>query len=250
MSKTGRQIILGIILAISVCIIPIMLLYGAGYSINWKQRAIQSTGGFTIVTVPKKATVKIEPLGLERTTPAFVSLLEPGFYQLEIERAGYTTAHYAFMLEPRRTIQFDPVRLWPSQPEIKAIAEYPNAITEPGSHTIIFNDESTQLIWNHSKNKALLRQPHSLYVYDSTTKQLVSLLRQTATITEVEWYLHDWYVFYLSNNELHTLDTRVDYGHNDVILYKGNDVRDLRLAENGGAAFFTTREGLYELKLR
>lgn len=250
MSKTGRQIILGIIVVISICAIPLMLLYGSGYSINWRQRAIHSTSGFTVVTIPKQALVTVDPLGLERTTPAFISSLEPGWYDLRIERPGYLSAQYSVRLQPRRTIQFDPVMLWPSHPSVKSIDKYPEKTLQPDSHTITFNNESTQLLWNHSKNKALLHQPHSLSLYESNTKKIVNLLRQESLISEAKWYTQDWYIFYISANAVHALDTRVSYGHNDAILYQGENLHDLQLSPNGQELYFTSGDIIYELKLR
>lgn len=250
MSRRARQLLLLAVLMVSVCLIAIFLVYGSGYSINWKERTLESHSGLVIITRPRRATVTIKPLSLGFNTPLELSALAPGAYRLAIERDGYATARYHVSIAPRQTLQFQPVILWPEHPTLKRVTRYPAWAISPATHQTNATGRDTTFIWNASHDKVILQQTHALLVYDSATRQLRTIVRQAAPIQEALWYDDDWYIFYVSNNALHVIDNRTDYGQNDVRLVEAPQVRDVRMSRSGHALWFTGSDGIYKLGIR
>lgn len=250
MSRLTRQLIFIIVFIISLCGISLVLLYGSGYRINWQDRTIQSTSGITIVTIPKRARVTIDPTGIQRIAPIVGSLLEPRRYTITVTADGYQTAEYSILLQPRQAIQLDPVILWPAALEVTSVTTYPRQAMIQSPSQIIYNQIATTLLWNESKDKAALFQETGLMIYDSNSKSITTLLRQHEPITAVAWHPSNWYIFYATANELHVFDTRLQYGRNDTVLYAGSRLHDIRVHPTGRAVFVTTATGIQAITLR
>lgn len=250
MSRRARQLLLLGVLMVSGSVITLILVYGSGYSINWKERVLELNSGLVVVTRPRRTTVTIEPLSLGFNSPLELSALAPGAYRLAIDRDGYTTARYHFSIAPRQTLQFQPVILWPQHPKLKRVSRYPAWAISPDTHQTSYTGRATTFIWNSSHDKVILQQTHAVLVYDSATRQLRTIVRQAAPIQEALWYDDDWYIFYVSNNELHVIDNRTDYGQNDVLLVQAPQVRDVRVSRSGHALWFTGSDGIYKVAIR
>src|SRR3989339_2090055 len=74
--------------AIFFIIVPILILYAAGYSYNFKKNRIEKTGVLIVETFPKKSNVYLNDKILKKT-PARFSHLLPDIYKVTINKTGY-----------------------------------------------------------------------------------------------------------------------------------------------------------------
>ena len=88
MTRLTRRLIFYALLMVFVLAVPATILYSSGYFWDWKNKQLVTTGAFYIKSYPKGAAVLING-ELKNNTPAFITQLPPGSYQIQIQKDGF-----------------------------------------------------------------------------------------------------------------------------------------------------------------
>ncbi|MFH1173158.1 MAG: PEGA domain-containing protein, partial [bacterium] len=86
--KTRRFIYIFFIL-IFLATAPILIVYAMGYKYNFKKNEFQKTGSFSIDSLSKGLSVYLDQELYKDKTPAKITNLLPGEYQVSLEADGY-----------------------------------------------------------------------------------------------------------------------------------------------------------------
>jgi hypothetical protein len=88
MTITTRRVIAGIFILAFFLTAPILILYTAGFTYNWKKQELSRTGSLVLKTAPRGATVKINGKEIPYKTPFRLNELPPNQYKIEVEKTG------------------------------------------------------------------------------------------------------------------------------------------------------------------
>lgn len=248
MSNVARQILFISAVAIFVCVLTVVLFYGSGYQINWRSGDITTTSGITVVTLPKTATIALQPDDSTKTTPAHFTQLEPGHYTVTVSADGYFSQTLQINLQSQAAIQFEPVQLWP----VDAVPRLTDVVqaSAPVLPTTMLNNESATIHQNTRTGQWLLQQSNSLFIYDPATEATRTLVRLAEPITAATWHGNGWYVVYSTATQLHIIDTRIDYTNSDTIIAEVTNVTSLQCADNGWSCSYSSGNTTYTVSLR
>lgn len=89
MHQRFRRVLFLVFLTIFLVGAPLVVLYTAGYQLNFTTWRVQQTGVIAISTFPKGATVSIDGVSTENKTPYVIQHLSPGSYTIALDRDGY-----------------------------------------------------------------------------------------------------------------------------------------------------------------
>jgi len=89
MKKTARKILFLLFLGTFLIAAPAVVLYTAGYQINFNQMSLVKTGLFYISTDPKGAGIVLNEKDSEQESTAILKNIMPGEYTLRLEKEGY-----------------------------------------------------------------------------------------------------------------------------------------------------------------
>lgn len=111
------------VIAISFIMIAILLVVSAvGYRVNYENLSLQKTAILAIKTLPKDAIVYINGKALDNKTPIRLTGLTPNFYELKIEKSGYTAWQKSVQVEGGFAYDFDNVVLFLQDPLIEKVS--------------------------------------------------------------------------------------------------------------------------------
>ncbi len=88
MNLKYRRLLYSAFFLIFLIVAPILALYTAGYSYNFKKNRLEKTGILTLDSQPKKAAIYINGK-YKSITPLRLSRLLPNNYQVEVSKEGY-----------------------------------------------------------------------------------------------------------------------------------------------------------------
>ncbi len=89
MNKTTRTVLFFSCLAIFLILCPIILAYSIGYTFDVSNKKIVPTGSISIKSIPKGSTISVNRIEIEKVTPALITNLSAGSYDIEVFRDGY-----------------------------------------------------------------------------------------------------------------------------------------------------------------
>lgn len=249
MSNATRQILFFSTVLIFICVITVILFYGSGYQINWRNGYISETSDISVNALPETATITVQPGGLTEATPARFTQLTPGSYEVIVAADGYTSQILNINLAEQLAVQFDPVQLWPIEPKITQQSIEPKlAITAP--LTTKFNNETATLYKNPQFKQWLLQQSNTLYVYDPSAETTTTLVRLAEPITAVAWHQNGWYVLYSTATQLHIIDSRTEYTTSDHTLVNAPNIETINCDNDGKTCSYVSNDQTFEVALR
>lgn len=111
-----RKIVMWLFIISFFVITPIVILKASGYSYNWKKGALEKSGVLMIDIQPKSSKIFINGQELKQLFPfsAFhVEDLNPGAYNIRIEKDDYFSWEKNIEVKPNLTSFIDRVQLWP-----------------------------------------------------------------------------------------------------------------------------------------
>lgn len=220
MRKSLRQLILGIVLILSIAILALILLYSSGHRINWKTASIQATGTIVLTTQPNHANILITPGATTVTSPATITQLDPGDYAVTISQPNYLTRLLTASVTAGHTTTLDPIVLWPKHPTITTVS----------SGQLVTTNSTVDPI----SKAVLVMTAHELTVHDPTTQTTTVVLRQGTPIQTAIWYQPTgYYIIYATATEVRALDSRLELGTSDVVLYTGKNITALWFSTSG-----------------
>lgn len=230
MSPRIRQLTAVFVCLASVISLGVILLYSAGYSMNWETGQFSRTGGIrlSIITSTDPLTILL-PVGQTsyKTNPSFTHLL-PTTYHLYIEADQYLPYQHSVTVTENATAIIDPLQLWPTNGVVR-IALDPAQVhqTAPTINNLSIKGQQalaslTQIkITNAlalSNDSALVIGRYELLMLEFDTLNSTTLVRLSQPILAATLMEDAPYVFYVIGNELHALDTRSTTGYYDQII--------------------------------
>lgn len=112
---------------LSVCIfligLPFILSFALGYKFDSKTLKFTRTGLIFIKTQPQGADIYLNEKLLSEKTPATLSELLPGTYNIRVESAKYYPWSGEVEVAPRKAVLLDRIILFPVRQNIKQISE-------------------------------------------------------------------------------------------------------------------------------
>jgi len=250
MTKLLRQIILGIVLTLSLIILGAILFYNSGHRFDWETETIQVTGSIMVNTQPKSVVVTLHPGTVKTTSPNTINQLDPGRYTVRFSEPGYIPRQVtATVIAGQATILNDIV-LWPNlkakPTTINVISSNLTTVNLPSnlqfnSDTKIFYADEQALSrdvmsvdWDKTNQSVLLVKNFELDIYHPATHEFTTILRQSTPIQSALWYQSTgWYIIYATSKEVRVIDSRLTLGQSNTLLYSGNNITTLQLAESG-----------------
>jgi WD40 repeat protein len=100
-----------VIIILFFIVAPLVILYAAGWRLDFQTRQIQKVGGLVIKTEPRDASVSINGKLLTKKTPLTVNNLKPDEYNIMISMEGYYNWSRTVVVEAGQSWRFDAINL-------------------------------------------------------------------------------------------------------------------------------------------
>lgn len=114
--RLRTQSIIALVLSLFfVLSVPLVLLHTAGYRINIRTRRLEHTGLMIVRSTPREATIILDGVRQEPTTPARLVGLLPRGYRVRLEKEGYRAWEKNVTVASNRTTFIDDVLLFPDR---------------------------------------------------------------------------------------------------------------------------------------
>lgn len=138
---------------------PIIIAYALGYGLDWESKKIVLSGGLSIQSLPKKATVLIDNNPRKETTPVLIKHLTPKYYQVTVTKEGYQPWQKNIAIKSELITEIKNVLLIPTQPRLEIIdGNLPsNFSLDNFLNPDQFEDNSNSLFYFQSSNNILYK---------------------------------------------------------------------------------------------
>lgn len=160
MSLKSRRILFAFFVLIFCILVPIVLLYATGHTINWRRLSLEKTGTVLIDSEPSNASIFIDGqavsaglwAGLNNdttlTTSARLKNIAPGEHTIRLELYGYWPWEEEFRLEGDEAVNFNTIHLFKqSKPELlKETKSTLSASSSTGKYFALFENNTISLI--------------------------------------------------------------------------------------------------------
>lgn len=218
MSLTQRRLLFYFFILLFLVLVPIVLLYATGYTVNWRRGELQKTASLALDSEPREAKIFLNgqsPLtfsdslfGAKPQTRAKLSGLTPGDYTIRLEKEGYFPWEERITLEPGEAFNLQTIRLFRnSQPQFirgldsaATISVAPHrqnlaAITKDSLQIMNLSDNRatdvslpapvhSDILWSKDNDLIIIGQR---LVVNSNGRILADLSQEFKTITSVRW---------------------------------------------------------------
>lgn len=127
---TGTGVRRGIFWTICVgsfLILVILITYYSGYRLNWRTGKFFQMGSIAIDVSPKDSQIFLNGQLLSKTTPALFNSIQPGEYQVSIQKAGFFSIEFNVNVRSSSTTVIQDVFLLP---EIQATPTTPFSVQQ------------------------------------------------------------------------------------------------------------------------
>ncbi len=160
MSLKSRRILFAFFVLIFCILVPVVLLYATGHTINWRRFSLEKTGTVLIDSEPSSASIFVDGKaistglwgGLQNdttlTTSARLKNIAPGEHTIRLELYGYWPWEEEFSLKPDEAVNFNTIHLFKqSKPELlKETRGKVNASSSNGKYFAIAENNNVILI--------------------------------------------------------------------------------------------------------
>lgn len=159
MDKMMRKIIFYLAVIFFVFVTPIIIAYALGYGLDWKSKKIVLSGGLSIQSIPKKATVLINNDPQKEKTPVLIKHLIPKYYQITITKEGYHTWQKNIEIKSELITEIKDVLLIQTQPNLEILDSNlsSNFSLDNFLNPDNFEDNSNSLFYFQSSNNILYK---------------------------------------------------------------------------------------------
>jgi hypothetical protein len=236
MTKRTRQIFVICLVLISVISLPLILLYGSGYRINWQSLALQRTGSLLLQVFPKNSVLTILERNQQIKNPTLINRLPAQRYTLRISKQHYANWSAAVEVKNNYTTNLGSIVLFLAEPTINVLTGYPKS-------TIISTLSNTEA------TTVLHYSPYEIQLSDVATQKSRVILRQSTAITEAHWHPLEENIIYVAGNQVLAIETRVTDQPNMFTLYTGTKPHDLRFNKSGDTIYLTDEGKVLEIQI-
>lgn len=167
MKTAARKIIFWAFLGAFFISAPLVVLYTAGYRLNFTHLSLVKTGLLSITTIPKGATVYLNEKN-RATTPTILENIMPGIHKIRLEKNGYLTWEKNLEIKEQETTFAPKVILFSDEKTIlEEKQNFFTAIFDPSGYQLayVLGEQGWWEIWNKNLNndekKLLWRLPQN-----------------------------------------------------------------------------------------
>ncbi len=249
MTRAARKIYFWLILSVFFIAMPVILLYTAGYRINWETKRLVSTGSLYLKSEPRTADVYIADQLREEKTPALLNNILPDTYKIKVSKPGYLSWEKELPVESKKTVFAQNIILFKeSLPEL--ITEYPGELAESitGRLAIDFGMEAKGYAWNEKENCLQYYNDFEIWIYWQESKSKELITRQSTKINEVLWQPAGYYLIFSDDQGIKAieLDSRQQRQIYQLTSLPGTN---LRIDKKGANLYFQNEGKKYRLNL-
>jgi len=216
-------------------LIPIVLLYATGHTINWRRLQLEKTATILIDSEPNNATILFNGRRLPATflnffghtnnltTNARIKNLAPGEYTVRLEHDGYWPWEEQILLSPGEAYNFGTVNLYRRSEPALVMAKNGRIEFSNDKKNVAFIDKKNLTIINLAdETKNTITLPKDLakeaiswsadhvsislgaFLIDSTTQEIIDLSTKVkSSLTNIQWDENDNDILYfLSKKKL------------------------------------------------
>jgi len=235
MSLFYRRIIFSGFVLLFCILVPVVLIYATGNTINWSRLSLEKTGSILIDSEPNGATVFLNNQKINDSflgffvmkntlvTKAKINNLAPGEYTIKLEKSGYWPWEEKFRLSPGEVVNFGTIGLFsqvnpeliyettktkaelsPSGEEIILISndlvKFININNNDNQEIKISNiDTEAEINWSNDNKKIALGK----FIIDSDKKTIINLTEETKKdISLIRWGNNDGIIYFVANEKI------------------------------------------------
>ena len=111
----ARKILFYVFVLFYLILCPIIILYSFGYIYQPKTKDISQTGILYLSTIPPGAHIYLEKSRFKDTTPAAITELNPGSYQVNLRLKDFRQWTHHITIEPGKSLAFKNILLVPDR---------------------------------------------------------------------------------------------------------------------------------------
>lgn len=166
MSLKYRRILFGFFVLLFILMVPLVLLYATGHTINWKRLSLEKTGSILVESDPAGAAIFINGEAIKQgtfnaltdkntlTTPSRIKDLAPGEYSIRLESYGYWPWEERINLAPGEALNLGTIHLYnQSKPYLISSFDSANVKVSPNGLAIAIIENNKLSIFNTETNK-------------------------------------------------------------------------------------------------
>lgn len=160
MSLKSRRILFAFFVLIFFILVPVVLIYATGHTINWRRFSLEKTGTVLIDSEPSSASIFIDGKAISTgfwgdlqndttlTTSARLKNIAPGEHTIRLELYGYWPWEEEFSIKPDEAVNFNTIHLFKqSKPELlKETGGRINAASKNGRYFAVAENSTVSLI--------------------------------------------------------------------------------------------------------
>ncbi|MFA7254198.1 MAG: hypothetical protein WC107_06645 [Patescibacteria group bacterium] len=200
-TKLLPKIILGQLLvgAIIFCLAIALIRYAQGYRIDFQSFRMIKTAVLVLDYQPKDAKVLLNGKSAKYLRTSFAKNLLPGFYNISVEKEGYTPWQMPLNMPTESVNVFKDIVLFKKEIEISELID---------QRKIAILNEPVSLLAQKSEN-GLFMNSNEIWVGN----QLVT--RFSTQLKKVIWYSDMYHIVFQAGNEIRVIEKN---GMNDTLL--------------------------------
>ncbi len=222
-----KTIIFQVTTAIIIALISLFLIYYVqGYRVDWNEMKLIKTGVVVLFSEPMPDEIIINGEKQE-VDDNFAMSLQPGHYDVEINKEGYTTWQRTLNVDSKIVVSQKDIVLFISDATVSELTNQKNIdlINVPDTTLVEFAPEE------------LNTNGHEIWV----NGKLVT--RFSKDVSNVKWYPDMSHIMYQMDDEIRVIEAT---GYNDTLLVKLSSSSPSRFAIGGkGKELYFTDNNLY-----
>lgn len=123
MNRTARTILFFSCLTVFMILCPIILAYSMGYVFDINNKKIIPTGSISIKSIPRSANITLNGIAIEKPTPALITNLSAGIYDVEVFKDGYLPWNKTLKVKDFHLSIAGNILLFPTNPQSQNITD-------------------------------------------------------------------------------------------------------------------------------
>jgi hypothetical protein len=237
MSLFYRRLLFGFFVLLFCILVPVVLIYATGNTINWRRLSLEKTSNILISSEPTGATIFLNnklvsdsllgflPRKVNLTTQAKIQNLLPGEYIIRLVKDGYWPWEQRFTLTPEEAKNLGTIKLFKKTE--------PKLILTTGGQADLASDGQKFAIFKNN----------NLIIFNTTdeTSQTIPLnSNQKITATKIAWSNND--------SKISLANLIIDLANKKVINLAADlkkDVSLIRWGNNSDIAYFLSKQKIW-----
>jgi len=239
MTHKTRRSIFYTFLGIFIIVVPIIILYASGLTLDFQKQLVVSTGGIYLKSSPSGANIYIDG-NLKGKTSKFIKRLVPKIYEIKVTKEDYHSWEKEFTVQPHLVTKADNIVLLPQNPKISLTTE--NAIKE---FSLLSNKK--ELFYSASS---------SFYLFDIVEGKETEILNLDLKTPKFIWSPDNQNVIIISDKQylmINVSDPKTIIDLLGIIKLKSksvvSDINNLNFDSSGNKLYFLSHNNLYLLTL-